>query len=250
MDAPQRKQIPKPDDYKPDEKFAVGHRYEGRARCSGWNGTAGRQCLNLPAKARNVCRYHGGSTKQGAAHPNFTHGKYIKALSGHSWAARYVEHLDDPDRLSLTDEIALMRVRIEEILSQIDTTATLDVLERLESEAIILLKAFSDGDSAAIHTHTNAIYNMIVAARKSRSAEEQLDRHFDRTANLVTREAQRQAKNEELFTISTVIGMVVRLSEIFGLSVLKHTDARQADLILDDTEAGIDRQMLMIAGGR
>ncbi len=49
MDAPQRKQIPKPDDYKPDEKFAVGHRYEGRARCSGWNGTAGRQ---LPRQDR------------------------------------------------------------------------------------------------------------------------------------------------------------------------------------------------------
>ncbi len=241
----------KPDAFVPYSTFLKGERFPGRPRCIAWSSRNGRQCEQSPLKGKTICRSHGGAANNVGRHnPNYKHGKYIKALSGHSWAARYVEHLDDPDRLSLTDEIALMRVRIEEILSQIDTTATLDVLERLESEAIILLKAVSDGDSAAIHTHTNAIYNMIVAARKSRSAEEQLDRHFDRTANLVTREAQRQAKNEELFTISTVIGMVVRLSEIFGLSVLKHTDARQADLILDDTEAGIDRQMLMIAGGR
>lgn len=248
MDAPQRKQIPKPGDYKPDEKFPAGHRYAGRLRCSGWNGTKGRQCLNLPAKGRNVCRYHGGTTKQGTDHPNFKHGKYFKALKGHSWAERYVEHLDDPERLSLADEIALMRVRVEETLTQIDTTATLDILERLEVEATGLLKAFHDGDPAAIATHTNAIYKMTVAARESRSAEKQLDRHLDRTANLVTREAQRQAKNEELFTISAVIGLVVRMAEIFRLSVVKHADARQAGLILDDTEAGMDRQML-ISGG-
>lgn len=248
MDAAIKKQIPKPDTYKPEPKFAKGHRYAGRDRCPGWNGTHGRQCLNLPAKGRNVCRYHGGSTKRGVEHHSFKHGRYSAALEGHGWAARYVDHLNDPDRLSLADEIAIMNVRIEETMAQIDTTATLDILKRIEEQASLLLTAFLEGDAKAIQARTNTIYNMTVAARQAREAEQQLDQHFDRVANLVTREAQREAKREELFTIQAVIGLVVRMADIFREAVVKHVEPKEATLILNETEQGMDRQMLSAGG--
>jgi hypothetical protein len=68
------------------------------------------------------CYKHGGATPVGPALPQFKHGRYsvlakdIKGLGEH-----YQRALDDPDLLSMHDEIALVDGRLSQLLDKVKT---------------------------------------------------------------------------------------------------------------------------------
>lgn len=79
----------------------------------------GGKCT-LPPMPNGRCRFHGGMSLVGPAHPGYKHGrrsillKDIKGLGEH-----YERALADPDLLNLTDEIALTDARIGQLLEKV-----------------------------------------------------------------------------------------------------------------------------------
>ena len=64
--------------------------------------------------------YTGGKTPAGAASPQFKMGRYSKQLPARL-AARYQEAQADPELISLHDEHALVDVRVNELLEQVES---------------------------------------------------------------------------------------------------------------------------------
>ena len=115
-----RDRFPKPANWTPDEKFKRGHHYAGSARCQHWNYNKGRQCLKLPVSGSTVCRSHGaGSPLKGRpGGRQLIHGRRSKRMPGRLMAA-YEASLTDPEQLSLTNEIAVVDARLDELLGQL-----------------------------------------------------------------------------------------------------------------------------------
>jgi len=77
----------------------------------------GQFCLAWPIRGTKRCRLHGGLTPSGFASPHFRHGKYSRHLSG-AFAEAFATRLDDPELLSLRDDIAIADTRLLELVGQ------------------------------------------------------------------------------------------------------------------------------------
>jgi hypothetical protein len=81
----------------------------------------GQPCKQTPMP-NGRCKFHGGMSLVGPASPSFKHGrrsillKDIKGIGEH-----YQRALDDPDLLSLHDEIALVDGRLSQLLEKVKT---------------------------------------------------------------------------------------------------------------------------------
>lgn len=81
---------------------------------------AGGQCQQ-PAMENGRCRLHGGKTPVGIASPQFKNGRYTKMLKNTTLADAYEAALRDPDLLDLSNEVALLQVRLQSIMGQLET---------------------------------------------------------------------------------------------------------------------------------
>jgi hypothetical protein len=83
---------------------------------------AGRPCPT-PGMWNGRCRMHGGRSLAGSASGAFKTGRYSKYMPKRL-LERYEEAMGDPNLLALTDEIALVDARAQELLEQLNVGAT------------------------------------------------------------------------------------------------------------------------------
>lgn len=88
-------------------------------RCNAMSKTTGEQCRQPAIRGTTKCHYHGGKSPKGLAHPSTKSGRYSKHLPARL-AERYEAALNDPDLISLRDEIALTDADIGRLLALVD----------------------------------------------------------------------------------------------------------------------------------
>lgn len=88
-------------------------------QCKAISKQSGVRCKRRVTPGRDVCYIHGGASLSGAAHPSFKHGRYSKHIPTRL-AALYAEATSDEALLDLRDDIALISIRISELLQQVD----------------------------------------------------------------------------------------------------------------------------------
>lgn len=91
---------------------------QGHAIC-GAKTRSGAPCRSRPMP-NGRCRMHGGTAPVSIASPHFQHGRRSKYLPARL-LDRYHEAASDPDLLAVRDEIALLDMRLNELLEQVDT---------------------------------------------------------------------------------------------------------------------------------
>lgn len=70
-------------------------------------------------KGRDACHLHGGKSVRGISHPRYVNGRYSKDLPA-ALLNRYLQSLEDPRALDLRNELALVDVRIGQLLEMLD----------------------------------------------------------------------------------------------------------------------------------
>jgi hypothetical protein len=78
------------------------------------------RCKRWATPGREVCRMHGGRTLMGLAAPRLKTGRYSKFLPTRL-AAEYERAARDPELLALRHELAVVDVRINDLLGRVDT---------------------------------------------------------------------------------------------------------------------------------
>jgi hypothetical protein len=82
----------------------------------------GPPCRRPPLAGRTRCRLHGGASLAGIASPHFKHGRrsrYLRELPG-VLKTGYKAALNDPDLLSLKEEVALLTARMIQLLGRLE----------------------------------------------------------------------------------------------------------------------------------
>ena len=93
-------------------------------RCKAKTKQTGKRCKRSPTPGREVCRLHGGATPRGIDSPHFKHGRYSKAMPDRL-IEKYETARNDPDLITMRDDIALIDTRI------------MDQLELAEADPVI-----------------------------------------------------------------------------------------------------------------
>ena len=83
------------------------------SRCTAKSKRTGERCKRPPATGWGVCRMHGAGGGRPIVHGRYS--KVLKRLRGHYEAAR-----DDENLLDLRPTIAVLDIRIEDILRRVD----------------------------------------------------------------------------------------------------------------------------------
>ncbi|HAM58270.1 MAG TPA: hypothetical protein DCQ64_23805, partial [Candidatus Rokubacteria bacterium] len=89
-------------------------------RCKAKAKSTGKRCAQPVVPGREVCRFHGGKSLRGLAHPNLRHGRFSKDLPTRL-VQQYEAALLDPELIALREELALVTVRESDLLSRVDT---------------------------------------------------------------------------------------------------------------------------------
>lgn len=103
----------------PVEKKIPRDQFEPLPHCQAYSQQTGLQCKKNAVEGKRVCRYHGGLTPAGKDSPNWKHGRYSKYLPA-NMLQRVKEAGNDPDLLSLREEITLIDARLMQLLERVE----------------------------------------------------------------------------------------------------------------------------------
>jgi hypothetical protein len=213
-------------------------------RCKAKAKSTGGQCKNMAVTGRNVCRIHGGASLSGIASPTFKHGRYSRDVAPEV-LERYLAARDDPDLLALADEIALLDVRIGELVADTGGEKLTSTWAALGQAAARLRAAQASGEAVALAEAINAL--MMLAEEGGDIARKyyEMVAIIEQRRKLVeterkTREARKlYADAEDMMLIVTRLALLVRehvtdedtLNAIArGIEGLLHPKARIHDL--------------------
>ena len=173
------------------------------ARCAATSKRTGERCGAPAVSGRQTCRAHGGTSPRGPAHPAWKHGRFSKAL-GAARAADFEAAMDDPDLGSLRSTLALLDVRVAELLAEAygpDGSGGLSVRHLRQTWARVVA-AFQAEDAdrldAALEAHAEAMEGATAAADAWAELADVLDkrRKAAGTASLAENRADRAVSSE------------------------------------------------------
>lgn len=143
-------------------------------RCNAKSKSTGEQCKN-PAKPNGKCRNHGGnSLPAGPLHPNIKHGRYSKVKMPAKLAARYEEAMNDPEYLSMRNELALTDGMLAERLETMDEGGAGDLWKSARKTYALLDSAITSADLPGIRSAMFDLKDIINAGASEHAARTEL----------------------------------------------------------------------------
>lgn len=110
------------------------------------------RCKQPACQGSTKCRYHGGKSLRGAAHPNFKDGSYVKKSMPTQLAAKYEASLNDPDLMNIRWIAALRSAFIQERLEALSLGGDLaNILENLNANYQDMRTAYYAANSSGMH---------------------------------------------------------------------------------------------------
>lgn len=110
---------------------------KGKARCGSLCRT-GKPCNLPPVLGAFRCRMHNGNAIVGEAHHNYKHGKQSRYILPPRLQSRYQELLESGNLGDLSENVALLDIRLQELLKRMDVGdfgASYNTLRNLHSKA-------------------------------------------------------------------------------------------------------------------
>lgn len=215
----------------------------------------GQPCRGKPM-TNGRCRLHGGLTPGGIASPHFKQGRWSKYIPK-GLAASYEEYRNDPDLLSLNDDVALLRSI---------TSTHLKAMEKGDTSPawIEAKKAFDEMEAASLLGLSGLDKFVAAKARlqaiiepnyRAAIAEGQVVRNIDQLSKVVDKERRLLLDKQQFVTVERVLLFVTTIIMAVRESVLRHCDRETANRILSDVQdaysraTGINRDMAVIDAG-
>lgn len=189
-----------------------------KLRCGARARTTGKPCKNW-AMPNGRCRMHGGKSPGGIASPSFKHGRYSKYLPGR-FIERYAEAAQDKDLLSLRDDIALMDVRLVDLLLQLHTGESGQLWQEVIEAKRRLDHAILISDADAVRGALASLDKLLESGVNDHAAWREIVDLLERKRRLSDSEHRRQIQNGELVPIEDVFAF----ADALILAVKRHVN--------------------------
>jgi hypothetical protein len=182
---------------------------------------SGTHCKRAPVPGRNRCKLHGGATLQGAAVPHFKSGRYSKYMPGRL-LERYSEFLADPEYMELRGEIAVIDVRLADLLTKIETGDTRTAWQ-IAGDLISDLEAAAEKRSLGqIKRIVKSLKDIFMKGLGEADTWQQILEAAEQRRKLVESEQKRLTAGQQMITAEQALALVMALQD----SVRRHVTDR------------------------
>ncbi|HJT76742.1 MAG TPA: hypothetical protein VJ739_06030, partial [Gemmataceae bacterium] len=168
-------------------------------------------CPSAPLAGTTRCKMHGGVGVRGIAHPGFRGAGYSKDLPKYL-AKTYRQAVDDPDLLSMRNEVALLHVRLEELTRRLGTPESGRGWAELRAARDRMHEARSIPDAAArgaaLARELEVIDRVILHGSEHEANWAEVERAVARKVAVAAREWKRLVDLQQLITAESAMQLV------------------------------------------
>lgn len=210
------------------------------AQCTAKSKRSGERCKKAAVVGRNVCHIHGGKTPGGIAAAGFKHGRYSKHIPK-NLSQHYQELLNDPDILSLQDDVALLRSMVAKHLQESGDGDTHPAWLEVRKAFGQLEAAIDQDDTDKIEAARQILAQIIEPNYRATLAEDRTVRLVEKVGSTADKERRLVIDRQKMLTIEQGLGLITMIIMSVRESVQRHCDADVANRILYDTQAAYSR---------
>lgn len=167
---------------------------------------SGGQCARSPVAGSKRCNLHGGLSPKGIASATFKHGRHSRHLPT-QLAARYQAAMSDPQLLELRSEVALMDVRVDDLLSRIAAGNSADAWEAAQSAFADLTAAISSGNAKDLVTAHTALAEAL-NHHDDTALWKEVNDVVDLRRRLVESERKQMALSEQFVAVAEIMSLM------------------------------------------
>jgi hypothetical protein len=150
---------------------------------------------------------HRGGAVRGVAHPNFRGKGYAKDLP-HNLVNSFTKALADPDLLSMRKEVALLQVRIQELVGRLHTGEAGSLWSELQQAYRDYRKALNDHDDAAAGRALESLGNRFAQGADHEAAWNEIQKAIDDKARVASREWKRLVDLQQVITAEQAMALI------------------------------------------
>lgn len=166
-----------------------------------------------------ACKFHGGSSLRGAENPAYIHGDYSKYLPS-KLAAQYEEFIDDPRRLSLEREMALIRTLVADRALALDKVNSAEAWIRLDKTFAEMMSAQRQKQNERFAALLLQLGDIIEEGTGAASTRKEIMQLTEQERRLVDAQRQLYIDMGEFITRGMAITMFGRFMEAVKENVL------------------------------
>lgn len=203
-----------------------------REICGAKRRTDGKPC-RAAAMANGRCRNHGGALpKPGPTHHNYKHGKYSEVMPNLRLKQRYERAMNDDEWASMRNEIALIDMRLNELLEAIDIGGAPAEAWR---EALL---AFTRMDEALISGDIDAAKQHRITLKETLEKGFDLMRSWDQIIDIihdrrlvVESERRRSVELAQVLTVEQSLSLIKTMANVVELITENESKRRAKEML-------------------
>lgn len=212
----------------PDKPPTQGKAYPVCGAKTRTGGTCKRACV----VGRNRCKLHGGATLRGAAHGNFKHGFYSKAMPSRL-RGDFDALLNDPKQLEGRAELAILQVRLQELVARLETGESAGAWEKARAAFDKVRQAEEDDNDEVRANALEELGDLLREGTTRERAWNDATELIERVSKVGERESKRQAREQQSATAEQVRALVASMTNAVLLYV---TDATTRQKIAEHVQ--------------
>lgn len=172
-------------------------------QCTAKSKRTGERCKNHAIRGRETCRFHGGTHKRGYDNPRTITGSQSKYLNylPQNLRNRYDDLLNDKSLRNLDDRIAILDLRLSQLLSDTEHGDYGSLYTQIQNRAYSVQKLLDKCQRVA-------------SSKREETFNELLDEFEDLSMMIQTGQSQYQTWQEIRSTINDIKGLVKAISDI------------------------------------
>jgi hypothetical protein len=208
-------------------------------QCKAKSKQSGERCKRMATPGFEVCAMHGGKSHPGGpGHSQYKHGRsskhfYSSVLPG-GLARIYENQLKDPELLSAREEVALLKMRVGQLLERLRTGETGSLWGDLQAAYTELGAAIRSGDQELFQQSLERLGSIIQRGGSAEETWAQLHEALDAKTTVAAREWKRLVDMNQVITADKALGLVTAICHV----VVRHVhDMRTRTLIANEIKA-------------
>jgi predicted nucleic acid-binding Zn-ribbon protein len=177
-----------------------------------------RACRRPVSAEGQRCRVHGGASPAGIASPHFKHGRRGKYLPTRL-LERYEEAVGDSELLALRDEIALIDVRINELLERIDTGESAALWAQLGAKFEKMQQAYASQDDSGFARAVKGLGAIIEQGGRADQVWDDIGNVIEQRRKLVESERKRLVDMQQMLTAEQAMTLLAAVVDVVRRNV-------------------------------
>jgi hypothetical protein len=189
---------------------------EAMMQCRAKSKRSQERCKRWATPGREVCRMHGGRTLVGLAAPRLKTGRYSTFLPIRL-AAEYERATHDPELLAMRHELAVVDIRIKDLLRRVDTGEPGGLWHHIRAAWQTVKYAKAEGRSLLQTRAAVELDGLLAQAVDDYAAWHEIIHVIEQRRKLVESEAKRlvamqqmMSKEEAMLWLSVVVAILKR----------------------------------------